>query len=113
MYGKAWMRVGGVGEKCHINEPPFNCGDSFTDDRDSETYQTVKIGSQCWMSENLNHIPSSGNSWCYENDVSKCDTYGRLYDWETAMDGASSGVANPSGVEGLCPTGWHFPSDAE
>ena len=38
---------------------------------------------------------------------------GRLYDWSTAMNGASSSEENPSGVQGLCPDGWHLPSDLE
>lgn len=62
-----------------------------------QTYNTVEIGNQCWLKENLNY--ASGNSWCYDNDPSNCETYGRLYDWETALT--------------VCPDGWHLPTDAE
>ncbi|MCP4090353.1 MAG: PKD domain-containing protein, partial [Gammaproteobacteria bacterium] len=62
-----------------------------------QTYNTVLIGEQCWFKENLNY--ETGNSWCYDNDPANCDTYGRLYDWETAL--------------GVCPDGWLLPSDNE
>ncbi len=42
-----------------------------------------------------------------------CDKYGRLYNWATAMGGSASSAENPSGVQGVCPAGWHLPSDAE
>ena len=41
------------------------------------------------------------------------DTYGVLYNWPAAMDGDTSSTANPSGVQGICPTGWHLPSHEE
>ncbi|MCL2183421.1 MAG: hypothetical protein FWB85_08135, partial [Chitinispirillia bacterium] len=52
-------------------------------------------------------------SVCYDSLASNCDTYGRLYDWATVMDGASSSESSPSGVQGVCPVGWHVPSGAE
>jgi uncharacterized protein (TIGR02145 family) len=70
---------------------------TFTDPRDSQVYPTVQIGDQCWMQKNMNY--QTGNSWCYDNNSSNCNTYGRLYDWETALK--------------VCPNGWHLPSDAE
>lgn len=66
---------------------------TFKDTRDSQVYNTVKIGNQIWMKENLNYSTPTG-SLC-----SDCATYGRLYDWETAMT--------------IAPSGWHLPTENE
>ncbi|MDR2728373.1 MAG: hypothetical protein LBB56_04515, partial [Chitinispirillales bacterium] len=88
--------------------------DSFTDTRNSQTYKTVKIGNQTWMAENLNYAGSGGNTGvCYNSSSDNCSKYGRLYTWAEVMNGASSSLLNPSGVQGVCPVGWHVPSDAE
>jgi len=79
-------------------------GGKLTDSRDGKAYRTTTIGGKRWMAENLNYTPPSGNSWA---------AYGRLYDWNTAMAGAASSSANPSGVQGVCPIGWHLPSREE
>ncbi|HQB21558.1 MAG TPA: fibrobacter succinogenes major paralogous domain-containing protein [Bacteroidales bacterium] len=107
---------------------------TFIDSRDDTEYSWVKIGEQVWMAENLKYLPSvdslshgSEDSvgfyyyvYGYDgNDVEEAKAtenyaaYGVLYNWIAAMAGAVSSDANPSGVQGICPDGWHLPSVAE
>jgi uncharacterized protein (TIGR02145 family)/prepilin-type N-terminal cleavage/methylation domain-containing protein len=95
----------------------FNCGDDL--DYGEKTYPTVEIGSQCWMAANLNTgtiINGSSeqtddgtiDKYCYNDNESNCDTYGGLYQWDEAMQ-----YSTTEGVQGICPTGWHIPTDNE
>ena len=96
---------------------------TLTDLRDGQTYRTVKIGDQVWMAENLNFV--TDNSWCYGDDPANCAKYGRLYTWAAAMDsvgewstsgkdcGYGKECSATSPVRGVCPKGWHLPSQAE
>ena len=82
-------------------------------DVDNNTYNTVQIGGQCWTAQNLRTTTINGYGNVYTNPAADVETYGRYYDWAAVMQGATSSDANPSGVQGICPTGWHVPSDAE
>ncbi len=103
----------------------FTCGDTLLDIRDGQKYPTVLIGSQCWMKKNLNYgnavtsvtsttvhydmfnnsipekYPSMGN-------ISNFPVYGGLYEWPELMN-----YTTVAGGQGLCPTNWHVPTDAE
>ena len=113
---------------------PFGCGDPLT--YFDHTYETVEMGGQCWFAENLqtvnyangDDIPSTltDSQWNYANsgattvygedsgcndyspDIDSCDpvealqAYGRLYNWYAVDD-----------ERGLCPSGWHVPTESE
>ncbi|MDP4267856.1 MAG: fibrobacter succinogenes major paralogous domain-containing protein [Bacteroidota bacterium] len=85
--------------------------DSFIDPRDGYKYRTVKIGNRIWMAQNLNYAASG--SWCYKDSAEFCNVYGRLYDWTTAMQGSGSSNDTINVIKGICPDGWHIPSDIE
>ena len=108
---------GAVFSSSSVTKDWFNAAISYgslTDTRDNQTYKTVVVGTQTWMAENLNFDTLNGTgSWCYNNLASNCATYGRLYDWSTVMAGSVSSATSPSRVQGICPSGWHVPSDAE
>lgn len=79
----------------------------MTDSRDGHNYRTITIAGQTWMAENLNY---AGAGFCYDDNSANCATYGRLYTWAEVMQGSSPSFTIPSGVKGICPTGWHVPS---
>ncbi len=84
-----------------------------------KVYNTVQIGSQCWLKENLNigtMIPGNQNQtdngitekYCYDDQATNCDKYGGLYQWDEVMQ-----YARADGSQGICPVGWHIPTDAD
>ncbi len=87
-------------------------GTGTVNDIDGNIYALVKIGDQWWMAESLNVTRNpSGETItgvCYDQDESNCEIYGRLYTWDMAMNGSAE-----EGAQGICPDGWHIPSDAE
>jgi uncharacterized protein (TIGR02145 family) len=100
-------------------EPVFNsCGEVVS--HEGYDYSTVQIGDQCWFSENCRYLPvvspssegSESDPYYYVYDYQGSDvtaaqattnyaTYGVLYNWPAVM------------TEGICPSGWHIPSDGE
>lgn len=84
-----------------------------------KTYNTVLIGEQCWMRENLDVgiMITTGykmqnnkaiEKYCYDNDEANCEEYGGLYLWDEMMQ-----YDTIEGVQGICPPGWHIPTDEE
>lgn len=93
---------------------PFICGLSKVKYA-NQVYTTVQIGSQCWLKENLNvgtmRDPSNNgqiDKYCYNNDPANCTIYGGLYLWDEAMQ-----YVTTEGAKGICPTGWHMPTEAQ
>jgi uncharacterized protein (TIGR02145 family) len=99
----------------------FTCGTSTVSDVDNNTYNTVQIGTQCWMQSNLKVSKYrngdtiltglSNSAWqgtfsgayaILNNDPVNDGLFGKLYNYFAVLDS-----------RGLCPTGWHVPSDAE
>src|SRR5512133_2738619 len=70
----------------------------FTDKRDGNVYRTITIDGVTWMAENLKFKTKTG-SFYFDNDSNNLQTYGVLYEWETARN--------------VCPAGWHLPTGAE
>ncbi len=84
-----------------------------------QVYNTVQIGDQCWLKENLNigtmingSISQTNNGqmekYCYDNNPANCATYGGLYQWNEMMD-----YSGAQGAQGICPDGWYIPRDNE
>lgn len=108
--------------------------DTLVDERDGNSYRTVKIGSQTWMADNLRFVTDSSS--CLD-DTLRCLEYGRYYKWSDMIDftgkyrGSPLICSNPYGLvdddgelkvtecslgspeRGICPEGWHIPTFEE
>jgi uncharacterized protein (TIGR02145 family) len=102
-----------------ITPDTWVCGMSFTDSRDSKTYSSVQIGSQCWMAENLNagiridgELAQSDNSiiekYCFSNQEDSCTKYGGFYMWDEMMQ-----YVTLEASQGICPDGWRLPASED
>lgn len=134
-----YTATSGLNRTVIIDIPTSNKTVTFTfvacTDGSANNYPVVTIGTQTWMAGNLKttkfasganitQVTTAGGwydivlanikAYCwYDDNIVNKDTYGALYSWAAAMNGAASSSANPSGIQGVCPTGWHLPSDAE
>jgi uncharacterized protein (TIGR02145 family) len=108
-------------------------GNTQISDFDGNYYSTFQIGEQIWMTENLRTTHYSDGTtlvdgtgvteisgdyttkywFVYADNPGNKDTYGLLYTWAAIMNESPGSGANPSGVQGICPSGWHLPSDNE
>jgi uncharacterized protein (TIGR02145 family) len=95
----------------------FVCGNVVS--YGGQDYNTVLIGAQCWFKENLNvgnmlntpAVPANNGiieKHCINNDPANCSAYGGLYYWNEMMQ-----YSMTPGAQGICPTGWHLPTDEE
>ena len=103
-------------------------------DYDENTYNTIKIGTQWWMAENLKVTHYSGGveielvedsslwdalsynnkAMCYHsNSMDNANIYGALYTWAATTNNTRSNIKDPVIVQGVCPDGWHIPNDEE
>ncbi|MFC1732419.1 FISUMP domain-containing protein [candidate division KSB1 bacterium] len=94
-------------------------GVTTVSDFDGNVYNTIDIGNQCWMKENLNvgvmvdsTIKHSDNAtiekYCFRDEAANCNIYGGIYLWEEIMK-----YTDTEGAQGICPNGWHIPTKAE
>ena len=85
----------------------------------SQTYNTIQIGTQCWLKENLNigtringiqYQTNNGiiEKHCFNDIEDSCTVYGGLYEWNEMMQ-----YVTTPGARGICPTGWHIPTGIE
>jgi uncharacterized protein (TIGR02145 family) len=88
-------------------------------DLECNYYKVVRIGTQTWMAENLNigsvieiHQEQENNGiiekWCYD-----CNIYGGLYNWYEAMQNSPADTGVVGTTQGICPVGWHIPTQKE
>ena len=95
------------------------CPGTPTVEYEGQIYNTIQIFSQCWLKENLNvgkqiqgDLEMTDNDilekYCYNNEHGNCMEYGGLYQWDEMMQ-----YTTQQGAQGVCPTGWHLPTDEE
>ena len=97
----------------------FTCGNILLDVRDNNAYPTVSIGSQCWMAANLDFGQKINGSevqrdnclnekYCFADLITNCSASGGLYQWDEIMQ-----YEDAEGAKGICPPGWHIPTETE
>lgn len=108
------------------------CQNFETVDYGGYTYNTVKVGDQCWLAENLRYLPVEPSDLTYYStsprfyvygfeggsieeamQTDNYQEYGVLYNWYAAMYGVDSDDTQNYPYQGICPSGWHIPSQSE
>lgn len=95
------------------------CPGMPTVEYEGQVYNTIQIFGQCWLKENLNvgtMIPGQQEmidndtieKYCYNNEPDSCTKYGGLYAWDEMMQ-----YTTQTGTQGICPPGWHLPTDED
>lgn len=108
--------VNNYDNETHAHNTKFKCGDILIDNEEEvsikKSYRTIEIGGRCWFADNLDRTlggsQAQGKTLCYGNAESNCKVYGRLYNWTAATQNNAA-----AGVQGICPTGWHLPTNQE
>lgn len=86
---------------------------------EGQVYNTIQVFSQCWLKEDLNvgtltpgteDMTDNGiiEKYCFNDNSDSCAKYGAMYQWQELMQYTSQ-----QGIQGICPPGWHVPSDEE
>jgi len=114
-----WVKARSDGLIVFNNAPQVDSCKSKAFIYEGKLYNTVKIGDQCWMAENLDvGVMVTGvteqtdndtvEKYCYNDSLQNCALYGGLYQWNEAMQYVTTG-----GARGICPTGWHVPTESD
>ncbi len=105
-----------LNEDTHVEANFIAVGEcSAASDAEGNVYTSVNIAGSCWTTTNL--VLPADNAMVYKSDMhndeeANLDTYGYLYDWNTAI-GAGATPDDNGNVQGICPTGWHIPTVTE
>jgi len=102
----------------------YNIYGRLIDYRDSTVYRTIEIGDRVWMADNLNYgntitsdqKPRKNNDvekYCYADAEANCFRFGALYTWREMMQYTKSDNRRKGTTQGVCPPGWHIPTDKE
>jgi len=102
---------------CEKEKPANETG--TVSDFQGHVYKTIKVGTQWWMAENLNvgsmilvsEVAGDNaviEKFCYDDNEANCDLHGGLYSWDEMMN-----YSNTAGSRGICPEGWHIPTDQD
>jgi uncharacterized protein (TIGR02145 family) len=114
--GKAyWVKINKPGAII-LSAMAIPCPGTPTVSYQDKIYNTVQIGNQCWLKENLDvgtmisGLDTAKNNgiiekYCYNDSIENCNTYGGLYQWNEAMQ-----YSTTPGIQGICPIGWHIPT---